>query len=64
MRVFMQKCKKRDVKFCKLKYRIRATATIRDKRAKGHHGEHIVDWTAYADDLELEFENISDLLII
>ena len=53
MRVFMQKCEENNVKFLKLKYRIRATATTR--------GEHTVDWAGYADDLELAFESISDL---
>ena len=53
MRVFMQKCEENNVKFLKLKYRIRATATTR--------GEHTVDWAGYADELELAFESISDL---
>ena len=61
MRVFMQKCEENNVKFLKLKYRIRATATTRDERAKGYIGEHTVDWAGYADDLELAFESISDL---
>ena len=42
MRVFMQKCKENNVKFLKLKYRIRATATTRKERAKGYYGEHTV----------------------
>ena len=61
MRVFMKKCEENNVKFLKLKYRIRATATTRDERAKGYCGEHTVDWAGYADDLELAFESISDL---
>ena len=57
-----KKCQENNVKFLvkflKLKYRIRATATTRDERAKD---QHTVDWACYADDLKLVFDSISDL---
>jgi len=27
----------------------------------GYHGDHLVDWSGYADDFELFVENVNDL---
>ena len=62
MRVFTDLCKKRGIKFLKLEYRIRSTATTRDERNnKTHQGNQTVDWTGYADDLKLFFEDSVNL---
>ena len=58
----MEQCEKTDVKFLKLKYRIRSTATTReDRHNKTYRGDQIVDWAGYADDLELFFEDNDSL---
>ena len=61
MRVYLKVCEDNNVQFLRLKYRIRSTATTREERANEYHGDHIVDWCGYADDLELAFESIADL---
>ena len=61
MRVFMHICETEDIKFLKLHYRVRATATTREGRRKPYQGEHILDWSGYADDLMLVFENEDEL---
>ena len=62
MRIYVQKCKEEGVKFITLKYRIRSTATPREIRdAKTYKGEYTIDWSGYADDLELYFEDAADL---
>lgn len=62
MRVFIEECKKADVKFLKLEYRVPATATNREERMKNTAaGTHVVDWIGYADDLELVFEDVDNL---
>ena len=42
------------MKFLKLKYRVRATATTRKERMRGYQVSHSVDWSGYTD-LELFF---------
>ena len=61
MRVLHNICSEEDVRFLKLLFRIRGTASTRDERMQGYQGEHDVDWSGYADDLELFFENLQDL---
>ena len=61
MRVYMSLCEESNIQFLRLKYRIRSTATTREERAAGYHGQHTVDWCGYADDLELVFETLHDL---
>ena len=61
MRVYKHECAKENVQFVKLKYRIRPTACTREERMSGYHGDHLVDWSGYADDLELFLENVNDL---
>jgi len=33
----------------------------REERMSGYHGDHLVDWSGYADDFELFVENVNDL---
>lgn len=61
MRVFDHICSEKNINFLKLKFRIRTTATTREERMRGYHGEHNADWSGYADDLELFFETLEDL---
>lgn len=61
MRVFMHTCQTEGIKFLTLKYRIRATATTRDGRRTQYQGNHTIDWSGYADDLLLVFENAEEL---
>ena len=65
MRIFLEECKVHDVKFLKLQYRVRSTATTREERKNNtDHGEVTVDWTGYADDLELLFFEMQESLQI
>ena len=62
MRLYIELCRKRNIIFLKLKFRIPSTATTRIERYnKTNSGSHDVDWVGYADDLELAFEDIDDL---
>jgi len=53
MRVFIHICEVEDIKFLKLNYRTRATATTREERRFCYRGKHIIDWSGYTDDLML-----------
>ena len=63
LRIFVLECKKKNIKFIKLKYLIPATAT--HKKAEmltlGSYGQFDMDWIGYADDLVIVFEDISSL---
>ena len=62
MRVYMDSCKKEGIKFITLKYRIRSTASLREERdSKTYRGEYEIDWSGYADYLELYFEDVINL---
>ena len=61
MRVFQQECAQENIKFVKLRYRIRPTACTREQRRSGYQGDHYVNWSGYADDIELFLENVHDL---
>ena len=61
MCVFMHTCRAENIKFQTLKYRIRNTATTRDGRSTQCQGDHTIDWSRYADDLLLVFENAEEL---
>ena len=62
MRIFMDNCEKNNVQFLKLNYRVISTATTREERSsKTHFGKHDVDWSGYADDLELFFEDLESM---
>jgi len=56
-----KRMRRRNVQFIKLKYRIRPNACTREERMSGYHGNHLVDWSGYADDLELFLENVNNL---
>ena len=62
MRIFMDLCDKRNIRFLKLKFRIPSTATTRGERLnKTDKGALNADWAGYADDLELIFEDADNL---
>ena len=61
MRVFMDICQTEDIEFLTLRYRIKKTATTLEDRRTPYQGEHIIDWSGYADDLMLVFENEKEL---
>jgi hypothetical protein len=62
MRVYMDACEKHGVQFLKLSFRVISTATNREERsAKTYRGNHTVDWSGYADDLELFFDDQKNL---
>ena len=62
MRIFMEACEKREIKFLRLNYRIRSTATTREDKAKlTTVGTHDTDWVGYTDDLNLVFEDNENL---
>ena len=62
MRVYTEQCNKDEIKFLQLKYRVRSTATHREDRAdQTYRGDQNVDWSGYADDLELFFEDSDNL---
>ena len=64
MRVFIEECKKKDIKFLKLKYDIPTSASSTGRNAVGNF---TVDWSGYADDLQLMFidqENLQCGLIL
>ena len=62
MRIFMDVCENREIKFLRLNHRIRSTATTREDRAKSSAvGTHDTDWGGYADNLNLLFEDNENL---
>ena len=64
MRIYTHQCEEEDIT---LKYCIRSTATpsegrkIKGRKMKSYRGEHTIDWIGYADDLELYFEDVTNL---
>ena len=58
MRVVLQKCKQEGVNFLKLKYRIPEIASSTTMTAAG---DMIIDWSGYADDLMLFFDDENSL---
>ena len=58
MRVFLEKCKEKGIKFLKLKYRIPNEASPNNTMSIG---TTIMDWLGYADDLVLMLETREDL---
>lgn len=58
MRAFVNECASKNIKFQKIKYRIRTSAsTSRSSRS----GTLVLDWIGYADDLILFFEDVGSL---
>ena len=58
MRVFLDKCRERNIKFLELKYRIPQLASSSGKTAVGSLS---LDWCGYADDLLLVFNDLESL---
>ena len=54
MRVFMDNCEKLNIKFLKLRYRIPESASSTGRVSSG---TMTIDWSGYADDLVLTFED-------
>ena len=62
LRIFIDTCDRKGIKFLKLKYRVPSTATTRQERyAKTDQGNHTADWAGYADDLTLMFDDNDNL---
>ena len=61
MRVYEHECSKENIQFVKFKYRIRTTACTREERMADYYGDHLVDWSGYADDIELFLDTPADL---
>ena len=58
MRIFKLECKRKEIRFQSIKYRIRtAASTSRSNRS----GNIEVDWIGYADDLILFFNDSNNL---
>ena len=58
MRIFLERCKTNRIKFLKLKYNIPSYVSSTGRTSKG---EFDFDWTGYADDLVLMFNDIESL---
>ena len=58
MRVYLHKCKQKGVNFIKLKYKIPEVASSNNMTAAG---DMLVDWSGYADDLMLFFDDENSL---
>ena len=58
MRIFLERCKTNRIKFLKLKYNIPSYVSSTGRTSKG---EFDIDWTGYADDLVLMFNDIESL---
>ena len=58
MRIFINECKKNNIKFLKCKFNIPETASSTGNQAIG---EFQIDWCGYADDLLLVFEDVNSL---
>ena len=58
MRIYLAECKKKGIKFLKLKYNIPASASYTGKNAIGNFS---FDWYGYADDLLLVFDDEDSL---
>ena len=58
MRLYIELCKKKNIRFLKLNYRIPSFST---KKNKTNSGNFDLDWIGYADDLELAFMDINNL---
>ena len=62
MRVFMEQCKIKNLKYFKTSYNIPGKATNpKNNFGLGSYGELLIDWLGYADDLVLFFDDIDSL---
>ena len=58
MRIFLDECKRKSIKFLKLKYKIPAEVSSTGRLSQG---EWDMDWSGYADDLVLVFDDEESL---
>jgi hypothetical protein len=58
MRIYLESCRKNRIKFLKLKYNIPSSVSSTGRTSKG---EFDLDWTGYADDLVLTFDDRDSL---
>ena len=58
MRIFLEKCKIKAIKFLSMKYKIPRSASTTGREAIG---EFNLDWVGYADDLMLTFDDKDSL---
>ena len=58
MRIFLEKCQTNKINFLKLKYNIPSSISNTGRVSKG---EFDLDWTGYADDLMLTFDDLESL---
>ena len=58
MRIYLEKCKTKGIKFLRLNFRIPRSAT---HSGRTKVGKETSDWVGYADDLALTFEDTSNL---
>ena len=58
MRIYLGECRTNKVNFLKLKYNIPSSASNTGRVAKG---EYELDWTGYADDLMITFDDLASL---
>ena len=58
MRIFLDECKRKDVNFLKLKYKIPAAVSSTGRISQGKWG---MDWSGYAGDLVLVFDDEESL---
>ena len=61
MRIFIQECDKKSIKFTKTRYTIPRTASTSDNNTLGLYGTNQLSWVGYADDIVLVFETIAQL---
>ena len=61
MRVFMNECRSKKIKFSEFQFTIPRSATKNNKFNLGNYGKHEVSWIGYADDIVLAFKSIKDL---
>ena len=58
MRIYLGECRTNKIDFLKLKYNIPSSASNTGRVAKG---EYELDWTGYADDLMITFDDLASL---
>ena len=61
MRIFIQECDKKNIRFIKTRYTIPRTASTSDDNTLGSYGTNLLSWVGYADDIVLVFETNAQL---
>ena len=57
MRIFIQECERKNIKFIKPKYTIPRSASTSENKLLGSYGTKMISWVGYADDIVLVFED-------